>query len=504
MTKILHLFSDTNLLIQCRPLEELDWGQWNEFDEVHVIVSRPVQKEIDKHKNSGGDRLAKRGRKAASLLREVIAGSADHKVIREASPRVMLLVRTEIKPSESVAGTLNYAEADDQLVGIVHSFASENPGCDARLLTHDTGPMASATAVNVPVAVIPDNWLLPPEQSEADKRIRSLEAEVSRLKEAEPAFDITCINKEGEECEKLHLEATRFETISVGELAGLVARLKERFALANDFGPRQRQERMAGNQGLFALALNAKEVFVPATDKEIEEYRAKHAQWLTACEDALCNLHATLQNAERPLVFGFRASNDGTRPAADVLVTLTAHGPFAIMPPPSRSDKDGEEKTGAAAEIELPSPPRPPKGKWRIEQPFDHLFGNAELLRNIAAYTSGGKRGDFFGDLLRPNMPRLRDPNEFYYADRPDSPVSEFSLKCKQWRHHVTPEGFAAVIVLTGDAPQTKGAVGCRIHAANASDPTTKVVPVQIDVKHVKVFARAQTLVERVAYSPVS
>jgi len=60
MTKILHLFSDTNLLIQCRPVEELDWEQWKEFDEVHVIVSRPVQKETDKHKNSGSDRLAKR------------------------------------------------------------------------------------------------------------------------------------------------------------------------------------------------------------------------------------------------------------------------------------------------------------------------------------------------------------------------------------------------------------------------------------------------------------
>lgn len=132
MTKTLHLFSDTNLLIQCRPLEQLDWERWNEFDELHVVVSPPVQKEIDKRKNSGGDRLAKRGRKAASLLREVIAGDTSHKVIRQAGPRVMLFVRADIKPSESVAGTLNYAEPDDRLVGVVHSFASENPTA-----THD-------------------------------------------------------------------------------------------------------------------------------------------------------------------------------------------------------------------------------------------------------------------------------------------------------------------------------------------------------------------------------
>ena len=42
MTKILYLFPDTNLLVQCRPLEELDWEQWKQFDEIHLIISRPV------------------------------------------------------------------------------------------------------------------------------------------------------------------------------------------------------------------------------------------------------------------------------------------------------------------------------------------------------------------------------------------------------------------------------------------------------------------------------
>jgi len=42
MTKILYLFPDTNLLIQCLPLEQLDWERWKEFDEIDLIVSRPV------------------------------------------------------------------------------------------------------------------------------------------------------------------------------------------------------------------------------------------------------------------------------------------------------------------------------------------------------------------------------------------------------------------------------------------------------------------------------
>ena len=45
--RIIFLFPDTNLFIQCLPLVELDWSMWKQFDEVHLIVSRPVQEEID-------------------------------------------------------------------------------------------------------------------------------------------------------------------------------------------------------------------------------------------------------------------------------------------------------------------------------------------------------------------------------------------------------------------------------------------------------------------------
>ena len=137
-----------------------------------------------------------------------ITGTADHIEFRQAAPCVKLFVRTEIRPSDDLPETLNYDEPDDQLVGIVRSFISQNPGCDARVLTHDSGPLASAKMVGVPFAVIPDDWLLPPEQSESDKRIKSLEAEVARLRQAEPAFEIVGIDVTGTECDRLEIEAT--------------------------------------------------------------------------------------------------------------------------------------------------------------------------------------------------------------------------------------------------------------------------------------------------------
>jgi hypothetical protein len=53
MANIAYLFPDTNVFVQCRPLEELDWSSWRELDEVHLVVSRPIESEIDAHKNRG-------------------------------------------------------------------------------------------------------------------------------------------------------------------------------------------------------------------------------------------------------------------------------------------------------------------------------------------------------------------------------------------------------------------------------------------------------------------
>ena len=80
MSKIVYLFLDTNVLEQCRPLRELDWSAWREFAEVHLIISRPVQSEIDDHKSKGGERLARKARKASSLIREIILSKETYPV----------------------------------------------------------------------------------------------------------------------------------------------------------------------------------------------------------------------------------------------------------------------------------------------------------------------------------------------------------------------------------------------------------------------------------------
>ncbi len=166
MSGVLHLFPDTNLFLQCRALEELDWTPWQTYDEVQLIVSMPVQREIDNHKKKGNERLGRRARTTNTLFREVMRGDHGHKVIRESGPSVKLFIRPEYGHNPALADRLNYEERDDQLIGTISTFLEKLPGADARLLTDDTTPIATAKSVGIAVVEIPASWLLPPENTE--------------------------------------------------------------------------------------------------------------------------------------------------------------------------------------------------------------------------------------------------------------------------------------------------------------------------------------------------
>jgi hypothetical protein len=286
--KILYLFPDTNLFAQCRALEELDWNRWGDFSEVNLIVSRPVQAEIDHQKNKGGERLAKRAKAASSLLREIILGSSDHKLVKDASPTVKLFIKTALKPNPALSDQLDYELNDDQLVGIVHGFAGDHPGHDVRVLTHDTGPMASAKMVGVEIAPIPDEWLLPPETSDKDKAIKALEAKVKRLEASEPIIQIGLTDAGGKAVKALEGERTVYEPLTAAEIEELVTRIKHRFPMVTDFSPPPKPMQAFSSQAL----LGFEQTYEAPTEKEITKYQTElYPKWHSDCRAVFKKLH---------------------------------------------------------------------------------------------------------------------------------------------------------------------------------------------------------------------
>ena len=505
-------FVDTNLFLQCHPLEQLDWTPWSDFEEVRLIVSRPVMREVDYRKNKGNDRAASRARATSAMFRKMLTG--EHTIVRAGNPRVVLSVELQHNYSPELDQLLNYQERDDQLVGTIYEFVRRHEGTDVRLLTHDTTPLFTARGLGLTGDIIPENWLLPPESTDTERELASLRSQLARLEKTEPSFSIRCMGESDTELENYHASFTWFEPMTDDQVGELMQRLRAHFPLETDFGSRDPTERAPKQRtGSTILIGMTKEVFTPATDEEVEKYRDEaYPEWLDRCERILRNHHDTLQHQASLLEFSFLAENVGTRPATDALITIEAQGHFQIQPPSAddedeRQSGDDEKLTDLIAE-ELPRPPVAPRGRWSrttIGHPRGGLRAMDAIRRSLYGHPAvipGAVRMNTW-QLPLLARPRARDPNAFYYKpDRPSSPQSAFSLRCDQWRHDDGEEAFDGTIHVPFDKDAAEGALIFRIQAGNLSKSASKLVPVRIEVAHISAFESALAMVENLLESP--
>ena len=300
--RILYLFPDTNLFIQCLPLERIDWAQWTDFDEVHLMVCRPVQREIDNQKNRGNDRVGQRARKTYQVFRNIAIGEDGYELIWEGSPRVELHLEALSRPSPELEDRLDYGKLDDEIVGCCHEYSREHSPADVRLLTHDGGPMMTARSLGLPFEPIPEDWILPPENSPAERENARLREEVNRLRKVEPEFLIRCVTDQGQEVEKLEFECQVFEPLTEVDISELIQKLKSRCPISKYFGPNERTRQGSSTTGSalerIVMQARAAEVFVPASTQEIATYRDQdYPGWISRCQRIFANLHLALQRS---------------------------------------------------------------------------------------------------------------------------------------------------------------------------------------------------------------
>lgn len=494
---ILCYFVDTNLFFQCRPLDQLDWSPWKAFDEVQLVVSKPVLREIDYRKNKSSDRVGRRARSAVAMFREI--RSTGQKVVHADGPRVVLSIEPHHQPSDTLVSQLDYTERDDQLVGTAYEYMQRNRVSDVRLLTHDTTLLYVAQSINLAADSIVDDWLLPPESTKTEKRLRALEIENARFRQSEPSFAIRFLGQDGQETERYEAFYKWFEPLTDAEFDELMQYLKDRFPLETDFGSREPAERTAA-PGIGSLFVGATRTFVPATDEEIKSYRdVAYPGWLASCEATLRHHHLFLQLGVPPLEFSFVVENQGTRPATDALITFSANGGLQVTPP-STAEEDGGVEGGRDDSSEwpsetLPEPPVAPRGHWRrtvgiglaqleqLTRSVSHVRNNLEAIN----------RYDSVPDLIRGAR---RDANAFYHKpDRPSTPRDAFSLECEQWRHDDGDEAFVGEIHIPREHDQVDGALVCRIQAGNLSTSESKTIPVRIETTRVSAFDSAREMV---------
>ncbi len=491
VNKKLYCFPDTNLFIQCKPLEALDWSALGDFDAIDLIVTRPVQKEIDAHKSKGNTRVASRSRTAASVLKEVLASELGYKEIRAHSPCVRLYVQLDLKQDSELNDVLNYDEVDDQLVGVVSGFLKANTNHLVRLVTDDVGPIASAKTVGVPFTPIPDTWLLPPEEDTASKELKRLTQELDRYKKAEPEFSLRWL-QHGAPVERVDVTVPCYEPLSFHEVAELMQRIQLRFPMIENFDDEESQQKNVelaqadASQIYQSLFSNlSQEVYVAATEKEITDYKTAYAKWLQECEELLKNLHFHFAaNTAWPRVV-VEIQNAGTKSADEALVTIAARGDFSIQPLKRASADDEVIKSPR-----LYPAPKAPKGEWRN--------GFAHLVHAFATPSTFNMSPSSF---VVPRMPKAPEADKFYYKEfRPASPVKQYSLECSLWRHQSDAELFELTLHPKLTPAEISGVVEINVLATNLSSSFTKRLPVQVSVQQGDLLEHANVLVSDLIY----
>ena len=483
--RTLYLFPDTNVFIQCRSLNEVDWSEWVDYAEIHLIVCQPVQREMDKHKNQGNDRVRKRARKTCSMFRQIILSEQDYELIRQDGPRIILSLDASISPIRSQLLSLDYSKHDDQLVGCIHAYCQQYEDQDVRLLTHDIGPMMTAKSIRLSFVAVPDSWLLPPEPNKTEKEVARLSREIDGLKESEPRSRTRFVDDAKNEIKEIVVEYIIYEPLVEDDLAALIDLLTTQFPVATDFGHRDPIER---------VGLLGKEVYGPAKDEAIVNYTTQeYPSWLEGCKSVLSNLHNELQRQERP-VFRFGATNEGIRPGKNILVIISSRGDFKIRPP----QMEGEySDTSGEVGVQLAEPPKAPQGRWE---------SSWSVLQTLAKglLTAGSRQDQLptISDGLLARTDRRRDPDAFYY--KPGEPidfVELFMLECEQWCHGTDEEFFDGEIHIDGDSERISGALECEIYAENLSTPIRSITPVRIMTRRLSTRDYASELVTKLSVS---
>ncbi|MCY4101693.1 MAG: PIN domain-containing protein [bacterium] len=496
----LYLFADTNLFVQCRSLHDLDWTVWEDFDEIHVVVCRAVQRELDSQNRRGNTRVAKRARRAWSLLRGIVLDTADDfTVISDNNPLVKLYLDAASRPSADLESRLDYTQVDDQIIGYFQEYRSQYPSRDVRLLTYDAGPMMTAKSLNLPFEPIPDGWLLPPEPSADEKEIARLQDEVARMRVAEPQFSLRCIDASSKPVTKIELSVCTFEALTDAEISELVRTIAERYPVVSDF---ERQEPPAGRVPSQRWSMSSLRVpLSPPTKEEILRYQEHdYPEWIRTCGEVLSKLHVALENEKQSeLLFSFIAENTGSRPATDALVIVSAEGHLLVAPPPREESQASRDMN--APSLHLPDPPEPPRSRVDLDiskfVQSMHAFARSESLPD---YLFPGAYDNSALDSVGAIRSNRRDPNEFYYKGGwVDEPVASFGLECDQWRHGVGSEKFDVEIHLPEARDAVEGVLECEVHAGNLSTPMKLKIDVRITVSRISLWDAAVRLIDELS-----
>lgn len=429
-------FLDTNLFLQCRPLTDLDWDRFSGLEEVTLLISSAVLTELDKHKADGNNRRAQRARGALKFLDALLESDEETVVIRDKPARVIARFAPDVPNDESRSN-------DDSILFEIAEMARTKGNGACALITHDTNLKVKARRRGLTFFAVPDEWLLPPEPDERDKRVKQLEEQVARLSRLCPVIEIGAGNGAA-----IELTVPDYAPLEPAVVTRLIDAMRARYPMKTDFS-------LTPSQELTAYSGFGRQR--PPPDWEVGKYQKKYLEWEERIRARLADFHSALRIREATIDLCLLVANTGSAPAEHIEVEIAASEGLVLARPRAFSKL-------IEALLLPPRPPSPPEPRSQLEDLSRHT-----QLSDIGAFTPPHIS----------SMGLRRDRDEFYLKEGKDTDT-RWVWGAEHMRHGKQPEPFNGKLGLQAQTRPSGGQISVVVSAGNLPEAQRRQFPVGI------------------------
>ena len=468
---MLLLVVDTNLFHEFRRLEELPWEELGESEEIVLIVSDPVQTELDEQKKSLRARIKKRALNWTKRFRKLILTDQIDELVRKSNPSVTIRL-DYTPPSEDNGNVLDLTIADDRIVAIAFALREADPDQRIALFSDDLRPLRKARHVGLEAMEIPQTWRRQPEPTAEEQKIETLTKKLTILSKQEPDLTLSCSIEP-----PIEFVLPIYEALSVKQVSGFMEAIKTKYPMEDNF---ERARNLTPIE-MVAFHLQLRE-FRAASKDDIKRYiQEDYPNWLEQCHHRLTTAHDELNMDAQRIALSFELINQGTRPAKDLLITFETGGAIRILPNEYR--KNNEEEYKVEQGFSLPKMPKAPQGEWKAIDLHSKILDAHHRM-----FDAHHRMPDFQIQPIRPTLQEIskkirRDPNCFYYRGRPAQPTTSYSLTCKQFRHDEDVKYFDLIVLPEANShsmDEKNAVVKVICGAANLSSSARINVPIHL------------------------
>jgi hypothetical protein len=412
-TKI--LFTDTNGFLQVGDLKDVPWKDlFPGVKAVDVMVAPSVIDELDKHKNGTNQRRRDRARFALQVIERASREPDLALVIRDNPIRVRIVIATTSRFNWT-EHCIDPTNPDDQLVATALSF-----GNGAAVFSHDTGPRIRARIAKIEAYSPLEEWLLPVEQTDDQRKITRLERDLERALSQSPKITAGFDNFD---------EAT-------SEIRVIVP-------VVRPLDPQQ-MDRLVGAylakhpRASFPAANPLPWQFGGASETAVQRYYQDYASFQASVLDYYAHLHEHVRRIGETAAIGYYVKNEGGVVAEGLRIEFDLEGNGSLL-------AKRDDATLSRGSFNPPTPPEKPRSV------FDSLLPTALDFPTLQ-------------DHMQP-----RDPVAFYWFERPKFGSKHSARQCQEFR--ATREYRHNIFVHAFDELPVRFNLHLHISAANLPTP---------------------------------